>query len=75
MPSPACLQELIDQYYAACQDGIDTNIRGEVEEWNVVAAPQVKQLAEQCGCAAAGRVDAGVLWLALAAAAQYALLR
>jgi hypothetical protein len=69
-----CVQELIDEYYAACQDGIDTNGNGEVEEWNVVSAPQVKMLAEQCGCAAAGRAQAAVLWLATAAVVQHAVL-
>ena len=65
---------VIDEYYAACQDAIDTNGNGEVEEWNVVSAPQVKMLAEQCGCAAAGRAQAAVLWLATAAVVQHAVL-
>lgn len=46
---------------------------GEVEEWNVVSAPQVKMLAEQCGCAGAERTQAAVLWLAMAAVAQHAV--
>ena len=65
-----CAQELIDQYYAACQDSEDTNGNGEVEEWNVASAPQVKLLAEQCGCAAAGRPAAVALWLVIAAVAR-----
>eukprot|EP01043_Picozoa_sp_COSAG02_P004366 COSAG02_NODE_113_length_35905_cov_25.229012_4_plen_107_part_00 len=69
-------QELIDEYYAACQDGVDTNVAGEVEEWNVVSAPQVKLLAEQCGCAGAERAHAAALWLlGLAVVGQFALLQ
>ena len=56
-------QELIDEYYAACQDGVDTNAAGEMEEWNVVSAPQVKLWAEQCGCAGAERARAAALLL------------
>ena len=49
---------------------------GEVEEWNVVSAPQVKLLAEQCGCAGAERAHAAALWLlGLAVVGQFALLQ
>lgn len=68
-------QDLIDEYYAACQDGQYTNDLGEVQEWNEIGAPQVKALAEACGCAAAAvpGPSASLLWLALAAVAQHVL--
>lgn len=65
-------QDLIDTYYAACSDGEDTNSNGEIEEWNIAAAPQVKLAAEQCGCAAGWRPEASAsVWLLLATAACY----
>ena len=64
---------MIDGYYLACQDSVQSNSFGQTLEWNTDAAPMVKKEAEKCGCSSAGHAAPVLFWAAFAALANHFL--